>query len=175
MAANVQWFPIYEGSSAQFENGDLGQAVDITFALDTFPAFWYGLRVVVSYELPAEFWRTNYGFKQLMNQGGVPLDMSTKIELTQQNITRGSTTVHTATVTGANGVNWHPFTVPYPFRGGNNVILKFRRLSSFPELVDDQGEVIGKVAPTVHATLLMARGVEKGATSAMPPPPAGSG
>lgn len=170
---NVQWFPFYQSESAQFSTGKLGGVAELTFSLDTYPTFWYGYRVTVSYELPDEFWSLNYDFKKLMLDGGVDLDISTSFDLTQQNITRGGGTSHTINITGSRGTAWHSFAVPYGLRGGNNIKVTHRRLSSYPPLVV-AAQVVGEVVPTVYGTLVLARGVE-GEGAGMPPLPGSTG
>ena len=49
-------------------------------------------------------------------------------------------------------MHWHPLPVPFPWRGGNNIVLKFTRLVGYPDLPQDEGDDV-PVLPTCHVTL----------------------
>ena len=149
-------FPGYKPAAGQFmlassPSGAAGARVKLTLSLNNSPQILDGVRSRVSYELPAEFWRDNPGFKRDMREGGVDTDFLMSIDLTQQNITQDAT--HVDTIQGAGGVNYHPFPSPYLFQGGNNVTVTAERLSSYPVVVVGQSEFI--IAPTLHVTLVL--------------------
>lgn len=153
-------YPGYNATSGEFRlgsqpSGAAGAKVKLTLSLNNAPQILYGLRSVVTYELPDEFFSRNYDFKRQMAQGHVDSDMLMRVNLTQQNITQEAT--HLRTIVGSDGFNWHPLPSPYLFQGGNNVIVESERLSSYPTLrwsINDV-EFTAQVFPTVHITLVI--------------------
>lgn len=153
-------FPGYNTVRAEFKKGSqpsgaAGARVRVTLTLNNSPVLVYGVRSRVSYELPNDFFRQNYGFKRQMRFGGVDTDFDLQINLTQQNITQTPTPMDC--IQGADGQNYHPFASPYMFQGGNNVTFEAERITSYPSLVWTVGpdEFTAEVLPSVAFSLML--------------------
>lgn len=79
-------------------------------------------------------------------------DQLMSLELAQQNVIVRD--LHQKTMTGRAGVHWHPFPCAYPFRGGNNITCRFRRLTSYPINAAAAEEDQAIIVPVVHVTVL---------------------
>ena len=126
-----QRFPIIYPASAGFvkdnlPSGAVGATATLTLTFNTRPHMLVGLRLENIYAVP----------ERLQNIDGIAYldkldeqqDMTTA--LAQQNIIIRPTLQ--TLVTGRRGVHWHPFEVPYPFRGGNNIVITVSRLTAYP-------------------------------------------
>ena len=51
-------------------------------------------------------------------------------------------------------VVWHPFACPYPFRGGNNVVVRVRRTVSYPLVTNAQEQDVEGIFPVLKGLLV---------------------
>jgi len=172
---NVQWFPIYQSGEAPFllgkdPSGLIGASAKMTIVVDNFPHQLYGVRFDVTYELPPAIFGQVLDYRRNMRDGGVDDDFDVTIKLSQQSVVGEA--AHVRNVRGALGVNQHPWPVPYPLRGANNIAIEARRNSSYAEI--RIGETITTVAPILKVTLELARGVRSEADNVTGPGSPGS-
>lgn len=186
-----QRFPIYYEGVGEFKDADgdpsgaVGAVADVPISINNRPHELVGVRVVNVYEQlplfetieiivqtdPLVIERKVQGVAGL----GLPLedlcchlqrldgDQSLRVELAQQNVVVRD--LHQRTMTGRDGVHWHPFACSYPFRGGNNVVCRLVRLTSYPEII----------TPTVHVTLVGWIWVSDEGVEPQPPAPPSTG
>lgn len=171
----VQWFPILMSKRAPFlidgsPSGALGSIATTTVVVDNYPHMLYGVRLAVTYEIPAALFGLIPDFKANMRQGGVDFDFDLTINTSQQSIALEP--AHAENVQGAQGIMKLPFPVAYPVRGSNNITIEARRLSSYAQVRVDG--IILDVAPTLKITLELARGVQSLAENVIGPPAPGS-
>jgi hypothetical protein len=139
----MQKFPIYYPGNAQFQDQDgqpsglIGAQAIVEIGLNNRPHEIIGIRVQNVYALPAERPQDPDLCCLLDRLDGEQL---VSLDLAQQNVIVES--MLQTTLTGKNGIHWHPFACSYPFRGGNNLRLTFRRLTSYPP----------EFFPVVHVT-----------------------
>jgi hypothetical protein len=74
-----------------------------------------------------------------------------EVELAQQNVVIKD--IHQRELCGANGIHWHPFPCTYPFRGGNNLRIRARRLQDYPHSSPDDPELT-IIKPTLYVAVL---------------------
>lgn len=139
-----QTFPIYYPGSAEFQEdtapgAGVGATAVITVPINTRPHMLTGIRLANVYAIPEEL-RTVDGLAYLKH-----IDQQQEIssQLAQQNVVVRPTLQKL--VTGDDGIHWHPFELPYPFRGGNNIVLNLQRLIAYPDEI---------VSVTVKAVLV---------------------
>lgn len=170
-----QKFPVYYDGVGEFKNeggepdGRRGSIARIQIPINNRPHEVVGVRIRNSY--PRFPTPVSEGQEPIDEQGEDPVivanawndggglccllqdlddEQTVEIELAQQNvIVRG---IHQRTLCGANGIHWHPFPCSYPFRGGNNMSIRIRRLQDYPfDPLDPLGTVI---KPTAYVTVL---------------------
>lgn len=171
-----QWFPVYPSATGTFlldgvASSRRGSEAVAEIQLDTFPSLVYGARFEVSYELPLAFFAENPGFKRDMREGGVDDDYEVSITLTQGNVTVQES-AHVRNLQGAGGINKHPWPIFYPLRGGNKVMFRARRLSSYAPVIVSDVEV--PIAILWKVSLETARGIANVADLISTPAPPGS-
>lgn len=157
-----QYFPIYYTGEAPFldnnnqRSGLTGARALVTIDLSTRPAFFLGVRIVNSYEVPDEddldlFPDAFSTWEQikLLDQ-----EQDVRFDLAQQNIIVKQAAQ--ATIQGQNrlGSPWHSFACPYPFRGGNKIDVELTRTASYPQVGDPLRQVILPVAKVTMIGLL---------------------
>jgi hypothetical protein len=156
-----QLFPIYYPAEAQFlsDAGDAvasrGAVATLSFSITTRPFALVGVRLRNLYELPAEGVtfqveggsppvRTFYPPELESYLARLDADQDVAVELAQQNIVIRP--ANQQLVQGADGIHWHPFACPFPFRGGNNVVVRARRRTAYPDAIGPvalQGLLVG--------------------------------
>lgn len=157
--SNFQRFPVIYGASAQFKTGSNegagpGAVAKLQFSLNNNPHEITGLRISNSYEVPA-------GFLSGLEGGGPLLlarldqQQTVSMRMSQQNVVIDE--VLQPLITGGGGINgsaehWHPFELPYPFRGGNNMTVDVTRLTAYTNPNVDP--VISIEAVTVYAAVV---------------------
>lgn len=187
-----QRFPIYYEGVGQFKDADgdpsgaVGSVALVEIGLNNRPHELVGVRVTNVYELLPLFETIEFAIpgvtpptikREVQGVAGLGLPLEDlcchlqrlddeqlmRIELAQQNVVVRD--LHQKTMTGRAGVHWHPFPCSYPFRGGNNVDLRFVRLTSYPEII----------APVVHVTVLGWVWVSDEGVEPQPPAPGSTG
>ena len=151
---NPQAFPIYYpmgpkpflGSDGT-PSGAAGAVARLTRDLSNFPHMFLGLRVTNVYPLPADPSADDVQLFRALHEW-TDGEQTMRVDLAQQNITADS--VLTVQMTGRAGVHWHPFPVPFPMAGANNIAVEIVRTTGYPSL---GGEPI---LPTVHVSILAA-------------------
>jgi len=133
-------------------SGAAGATAAVDFPLNNRPSHVYGLRFAVFYDLPEDFERDNYDFRERMRNGGTDGGFTVRIEPTQTNITADPTPMEN--VQGHAGVNKHPFPAPMLFRGGNDIRVTCRRLISYPVVLTGDPAEEFRITPTIHLTLV---------------------
>ena len=143
--AKMQKFPIYYPGEQLFQGDNVtngspqrGAEAIVQTAITTRPFAWVGVRWRLLYEIPTDglvfgpqgetqrFYPPDLCcYLQRLDQ-----DMDITVELASQNIVIRPT--NSQLVQGQDGVHYHPFAAPFPFRGGNNVNLTFKRRTSYP-------------------------------------------
>lgn len=154
-----QKFPIYYPAEAEFQadNGGAGvpggAVATLTFSITTRPFALVGIRWRNLYEIP----QTGVEFVDPDGQNAqrfyppdlvdyfarLDNDQDLTVELAQQNIVIRPT--NGQLVQGNDGIHYHPFPCPFPFRGGNNVTCTVRRRTAYPAEL---------LSATVQATLI---------------------
>ncbi len=134
-----QLFPIYYPGEAQFlldnktPSGLVGATARINIEISNNPIMATGIRIRNVYEIEEKF-RTVDLLTYLARLDG---EQSIETNLTQQNIIVREMSQELLTGgkdgSAASSIHWHPFETPYPFKGGNNINLKFKRETSYPE------------------------------------------
>jgi len=119
-------FPIIYPGSAQFikddgPSGDRGAVAHVEISINNRPHEITGFRWRNVYEVPNEL-RDQDGIAWLRFIDGL---QTVRTDLAQQNVIVRPTLA--PLVTGEQGIHWHPFECPYPFRGGNNISFDFVR------------------------------------------------
>lgn len=143
-----------------------GATARITIPLTTRPYALTSIRVRNLYEIPFE--GVEFGPEgatqlfyppQLVDYfARIDDDQDLFVDLAQQNVIVRP--ANQALVQGAKGIHWHPLACPYPFRGGNNVVLDVKRRTPYPAEVG---------AVTVQAVLTGWQYVSSEAPGGSPP------
>lgn len=137
-----QKIPVYFPGSARFQDADgipsgaLGAIATVTISINLRPQWFTGIRIRNVYPVPDGF--QNFNVIYLDRLDG---EQTFSTELTQSNIVIRDALQ--PLVIGRDGFHWHPFATPYPWGGGDNITLIFRRLTSYP----------AETLPTVHVVL----------------------
>lgn len=157
-----QKFPIYYPAEAEFTNDQdvpgvpAGSVANLTFSITTRPFALVGIRLRNLYQLPPNgIIFTNDEIQPPESRVLFPPelapwmkkldgDQDIVVELAQQNIVIRPS--NQELVTGKEGIHWHPFACPFPFRGGNNVTCRVTRRTPYPseiEAMTVQADLIG--------------------------------
>lgn len=147
-----QLFPKYysmgpsEFSSGGTPSGAAGATAVLTKQLTNFGQILYGVRIQNFYELPTNPTDEQVAlFEQLKRF--IDDEQIVGINLSQQDVTAQE--LPQAQLQGRADTTWHPFPVPYPMAGGNNINITITRITSYPEIVSGT-----PLVPTVRGTLL---------------------
>lgn len=146
-----QRFPVVYPAQSQFKNGtnegaQSGATAKLSFSLNNNPHEIVGLRVFNVYETPAEF-VTPEGLEFLSR---LDSQQTLTMRMAQQNVVLEDTLQRL--VQGEGGIHWHPFELPYPFRGGNSITVDVKRITGYNLPGSDPLVTIDAV--TVHAALV---------------------
>ena len=151
---NPQAFPIYypmgprpflDGSGNP--SGAAGAVATLQRDLSNFPHMFIGLRISNVYPLPEGANADDVQRYRVLHEW-VDGEQNMRIDLAQQNVTGDR--VATIHVTGRGGVHWHPFPVPFPMAGGNNINVEIVRLTGYGQLAGED------VLPQCHVTIVAA-------------------
>jgi len=148
---NFQKFSLAYPGEAAFQPPDGGAVITagsvarITIPLTTKPYALTSIRIRNLYEIPPEGVEfgpegatTLFNAPQLVDYfARIDDDQDVKVDLSQQNVVVDP--ANQALLQGAKGIHWHPLSCPYPFRGGNNIVLRVVRRTPYPPEV---GQVI---------------------------------
>lgn len=123
---------VFQPPSSESPQVIAGSVARITIPLTTRPYALTSIRIRNVYEIPeVDFNGTTFQPPQLVDYfARIDDDQDVKVELAQQNVVVDP--ANQALVQGAKGIHWHPLACPYPFRGGNNVVLTIRRRTAYP-------------------------------------------
>ena len=151
-----QGFPLYYSTSAPLlldgePSGAAGARAELVRELNNFPHIFYGVRLRNVYPLPKVDLADEFRAVKLLDA-----DQVVEVNLAQQNITAQATPQDQLvggipSDAGGGAVHWHPFPHPYLMAGGNEIRIVVTRLTSYPNLDDDN-----PVLPVVRATLVTA-------------------
>ena len=142
----MQKFPIYYPGAGEFQDADgnpsgaAGSEATVEIGLNNRPHEIVGVRIVNVYERVVPVPEIDTGDVELPQNvetccllGDLDDDQTVQIDLAQQNVIVRA--IHQRTLCGKQGIHWHPFPCSYPFRGGNNMFVRLRRLTSYPAAV----------------------------------------
>lgn len=162
----AQMFPIYypaeapftiDGSSGGTPSGLVGATATLTFTINTRPHGFLGVRLRNVFPVPAFPLTTTAAtyFPTWRDLHGLDCDQDMALELAQQNVVVRS--ADQALIVGGPGIGgsfiWHPFACPYPFRGGNNIVVRCRRTTSYPLVTVNDLSVEG-IFPVLKGVLV---------------------
>lgn len=138
-----QQIAVFFPGAARFQDSDgnasgaRGAVATVTISINLRPQWLTGIRVVNIYDIPDDLQTID----QLTYLARLDHEQSMTTELTQSNIIVRAAAQKT--ITGYDGIHWHPLPQPYPWGGGNNITLTFTRLTAYPP----------EILPTCHVTL----------------------
>ena len=138
-----QRIPVLFPGSARFQNADgapsgaVGATATVEISINLQPQMLVGIRVANVYAIPTQ----GQAAERFPYYDRLDEEQTLTTELTQSNIIVRA--AMQSTVTGRRGFHWHPFSVPYLWRGGNNLTMVITRLTSYPDYI----------LPTAHVTL----------------------
>lgn len=151
-------FPVYYQlgpspflDAANAPSGAAGSRLRLSRSISNFPHLLIGVRVQNVYALPAAPTADDVQLYRTMKEW-VDGEQTIRMELAQQSIIIDPTLQ--PTVTGQDGVHWHPFAVPFPMAGSNNINFDLVRVTGYPQL--DGEDVIPDVYLTLVAVVLKA-------------------
>jgi hypothetical protein len=125
-----QRFPVIYPAKAQFKLGTVegagsGAVAKLNFSLNNNPHEITGLRVYNTYEIPEEF----YSQEGLAFLNRIDSEQTLTMRMAQQNVVLEDTLQRLTQ--GEGGIHWHPFELPYPFRGGNSITVDVKRVTGY--------------------------------------------
>ncbi len=168
--SNFQRFPVVYPAKAQFkmgsdESAQAGATAKLQFSLNNNPHEITGLRIRNVYEIPDGYMVSPQlaGSNFLERKDG---EQTLVVRMAQQNIVVDE--ANQVCVVGNDGIHWHPFELPYPFRGGNNVTVDVTRTTNY-RFVDGNEDEIFINAVTVTAALVGWMYVGPGGVMSGPP------
>lgn len=163
MGLSPQTFPIYYPmGSKPFHDGSgnasgaVGATARLEKDLSNFAHMFMGLRIDNVYALPpgdqgqdpdpdvVQAFRT---YKEWLDA-----EQTVTINLAQQNVTADR--LFQRQLTGAGGINWHPFPAPFPMAGANNITVEITRVTAYPPL--GGAPVLPEVRVSILAAVLRA-------------------
>jgi len=118
-----QRFPIMYPGSAQFigsdgqPSGARGAVAHVEITINNRPHEITGFRIANQYLVPNEL-RNSNGLDWLR---WIDPQQDVRTDLAQQNVIVRP--AQQDLIVGRDGIHWHPWECPYPFRGGNNIVL----------------------------------------------------
>lgn len=163
----AQMFPIYYPAEAAFTtdgtpggtpSGLVGARAVVTITINTRPHGFIGIRLRNVFAIPAFALRTvdaSY-FPSWRDIHALDVDQDVSVELAQQNVVVRR--ADQAELVGGPGIPgsyvWHPFACPYPFRGGNNVVVSVNRTTSYPLVTNAQQQDVEGIFPVLKVLLV---------------------
>ena len=156
MGLNPQVFPIYYSMGPSpfnldgAQSGAVGSEAVLFTDLSNFPHMFMGLRINNVYAIPSDLGGEPTAQVLLYRalKEHVDGEQTVQILLAQQNITADR--LLQTQLTGSAGINWHPFPVPFPMAGANNITVNLRRVTPYPLLGDQP------VLPVARGSILAA-------------------
>lgn len=166
LTKGMQEFPLYYQDRQQFllsgqPSGAATAVARANIPLSNAPHLFIGLRLRNVYTVVAETLTAATTLQALLKQGQIDDEQSVRISLAQQNITAGF--VLQPLICGAGGVNWHPFPIPFGFRGSNIIEIEVRRETAYPTYVEGF-----PILPTLHIGLVTTQFVSDRAPASTP-------
>lgn len=163
----AQSFPIYYPAQAPFlldtttngaPSGLVGATATLTFQINTRPHGFIGVRLRNVFPVPT-FPLTATAqtyFPTWRDLHALDVDQDMSFELAQQNVVVRS--ADQALIVGGPGLGgsyiWHPFACAYPFRGGNNVVVRVQRTTSYPLVVNGENPPQEGIFPVLKGVLV---------------------
>lgn len=155
LGLNPELFPVYYpmGPSPFLDGGSnpsgaASARATLSRDLSNFPHMFLGLRITNVYALPEDPTADEISlFSVLKNH--VDGEQGITIQLSQQDVVVQSIQ-QKQLVGGQDATYWHPFPIPFPMAGGNNILVTVTRTTPYPLLRDVQ------IVPTVYATIYAA-------------------
>lgn len=165
LTQNMQEFPLVYSTSQQFvadgaPSGARNATATAPITLANAPHLLIGIRLWNVYTTPGADATEQLTRQGLIKAAGIDDEQVVRITIAQQNITVGS--VLQPLLVGARGVNWHPFPIPFGFRGNNQLLIEVRRETPYPIFGTD------RVLPTVHIALVTTQFVSDFAPATAP-------
>jgi len=147
-------FPFYYGRAAQFllngaPSGAIGAEAQLTISVNNWPQVATALRFFTTYQIDDEDFQNDPAVYNNLR----PLDdhITVEVTLAQQNIT--SQPLAVPILQGVGGTVYHPLVSDYLWRGGNQITIRARRLTSYP------GTFSVPITPTLHAGIVVVVGI----------------
>lgn len=165
LTQNMQEFPLIYRDQQQFmldgaPSGARGAIANANIPLANAPHLLIGIRLRNVVTVPAADVTTALSRKVAIMQAELDEEQVVRVSLSQQNITVGH--VLQPLLVGKSGVNWHPFPIPFGFRGNNVIQVEIRRETAYPIF----GE--GAVLPTIYIALVTTQFVSDFAPATAP-------
>jgi len=136
-------------NAAGAPSGAAGSESVLTRELSNFPHMLIGIRLRNVYAFAIDGQDPDSSIAQYRALHEWTDDEQTvSVELAQQNPLSSSTLQ--SLVQGQGGYHWHPWPVPFPMAGGNNITVRIRRVTGYPLLAG------AEVLPEVYGTLVTA-------------------
>ncbi len=148
---DTEAFPLYYSDSQQFVDNDgnvsgtRGSRAAVTIDFNNNPHVMFGIRIVNTFAVPNDLSPQDFYGLKIWDQ-----EQTIRLELAQQNVIAQPIPQHS--FMGLAGIHWHPFPVPYLYRGGNQIRVEAVRLQDYP-LIGSQNVA---VLPTLFVTLVTA-------------------
>jgi hypothetical protein len=129
--------------------GAAGSTLILSRSLNNFPHMFLGIRVNNVYELPAGATEGDIAVYDACKRF-VDGEQTIAIQLSQQSIAV-EPTLQKQLVGGQDGIYWHPFPIPFPMAGGNDITLTFTRATSYPAFPSTEALIVPTVRATIYA------------------------
>lgn len=153
--SNMQRFPVIYPAKAQFKDSGVataqaGATAKLQFSINNNPHEITGIRVRNVYEIPDAYMQSpQLAASNFLERKDGEQDLV--VRMAQQNIVIDE--ANQVACLGNDGIHWHPFELPYPFRGGNNITVDVTRSTNY-RFVNGAGAEILIEAVTVTAALV---------------------
>jgi len=140
----MQRFPVIYPAKAAFktggtENAQAGATAKLQFTLDNNPHEITGLRIRNVYEIPDAYMQSpQLASSNFLERKDGEQDLV--MRMTQQNVVLDE--CNQVTVVGNDGIHWHPFELPYPFRGGNKITVDVNRVTGYRFVNGNGAEIL---------------------------------
>src|SRR5574342_452595 len=108
-----------------------------------------GLRINNVYQLPADPSAEDVALFQACKRY-IDGEQTIKLILAQQSIAIEPTLQKQITGTD-DGIYWHPFPIPYPMAGGNEIGLEITRVTSYPAFPSTSIPIVPTVRAVIYA------------------------
>lgn len=150
-----QEFPFYYSMPpVEFRNangvasGAVGARARTSRDISNWPHLLIGIRIDNTYPLPSTADADSVARYRACKEY-IDDEQTVRIDLAQQNVT--ADLVLQAALCGRTGsADWHPFPVPFPMAGSNNIAVEVQRVTPYPQIAD------ADVLPTLQVTLVAA-------------------